>query len=431
MNTLDALVLGKGPAGLAAAAALSERGMRVGVLGPTGAVHWPARYGAWLDELTTLGLPHVADRIWPEAVVGFGDASPRVLQRSYVFVDNGRLIAGLLDGCERGRVRWMAGEAIGAHHHDAGSVVRLRDGREIAATLVMDASGHRPALVQTAGTRSQGFQTAIGWTLDTEGHPFQPGQATLMDWDARSHGDDGVACPSFLYAMPLDDRRVFVEETVLVSRPAVPFEVLEERLRRRCAALGIATAEVVEREQVWIPMGGGIPSFRQRVVGFGGAAGMVHPATGYLLPRVLGTAPVLADAIADALGEGASPVEAAYDGWNAIWPADRRRRHALFRFGMETVLKLDATGMQNFFRAFFDLPQSAWEGYLGDRLPADELARVMGSFFLRAPAPVKRRLAASAIQPHGVRLAGALLASWTAAERMSPIYAIRARDRSL
>lgn len=58
------------------------------------------------------------------------------------------------------------------------------------------------------------------------------------------HGKDGLwgteaEVPSFLYAMPLGGNRVFLEETCLVARPAMPFATLKRRLERRCRALGI------------------------------------------------------------------------------------------------------------------------------------------------------------------------------------------------
>lgn len=37
---------------------------------------------------------------------------------------------------------------------------------------------------------------------------------------------------------------------------------------------------VEEEEYCYIPMGGELPDLTQRVIGFGGAANMVHPATG-------------------------------------------------------------------------------------------------------------------------------------------------------
>jgi lycopene beta-cyclase len=41
---------------------------------------------------------------------------------------------------------------------------------------------------------------------------------------------------------------------------------------------------VEEEEYCYIPMGGELPDLTQRVVGFGGAANMVHPATGTYVP---------------------------------------------------------------------------------------------------------------------------------------------------
>lgn len=411
VNKLDALVLGKGPAGLAVAAALCERGLGVGVLGPAGAVHWPAQYGAWLDELEPFGFPNLAERSWPETVVGFGPAGGQVLTRSYARVNKTALAAALLDQCERGKARWIVGEAAGVLHDRNGSTVRLRDGRDVSTRVVVDASGHRPALVRLPATDTQGFQTAVGWTLETGTHPFAPGQATLMDWDTRGMEPDELSTPSFLYAMPLGDGRIFVEETVLVSRPAVPFDALEARLQRRCAALGIPVHRIVEREQVWIPMGGGIPSARERVIGFGGAAGMVHPATGYMLPRVLEAAPILADAVYQGLEGGDPPRVVARAAWDAMWPAERRRRHALFRFGMETMLRLDAPRMQAFFATFFSLPDAQWQGYLGDRLSAPEVSRVMARLLASAPYRVRGTLVRSALSRPGARLAAALLTS--------------------
>ncbi len=45
--------------------------------------------------------------------------------------------------------------------------------------------------------------------------------------------------PSFLYAMPTAAGRVFLEETCLVAKPALPFATLKRRLHRRLDAMGI------------------------------------------------------------------------------------------------------------------------------------------------------------------------------------------------
>ena len=46
--------------------------------------------------------------------------------------------------------------------------------------------------------------------------------------------------------------------------------------------LGITVLGVEEEEYCYIPMGGELPDLTQRILGFGGAANMVHPATGNL-----------------------------------------------------------------------------------------------------------------------------------------------------
>ena len=38
------------------------------------------------------------------------------------------------------------------------------------------------------------------------------------------------AVPSFLYAMPFSKNRIFLEETSLVAKPAVPYQELQRRL---------------------------------------------------------------------------------------------------------------------------------------------------------------------------------------------------------
>lgn len=65
----------------------------------------------------------------------------------------------------------------------------------------------------------------------------------LQDFEHPAAGD-GVwgaqqEVPSFLYGMPLQHGRVFLEETCLVTKPALPFAVLKRRLERRLKAMGI------------------------------------------------------------------------------------------------------------------------------------------------------------------------------------------------
>jgi len=75
------------------------------------------------------------------------------------------------------------------------------------------------------------------------------GSAPRLTGGNHPNANDGLwgsagEVPSFLYAMPLADGRVFLEETCLVARPALPFKVLKRRLERRMAAMGITVKKV-------------------------------------------------------------------------------------------------------------------------------------------------------------------------------------------
>lgn len=409
----DALVVGRGPAGLAIAAELASRGSRVASLAPQAddaGDGWPAEYGAWADELEEIGgVP--TERVWPLTEVVLPDGAARVLERAYARVEKRALRQRLLDRCQAGGVVWRTGAAVAAEHDAVATRVRCETG-EIVARVVVDASGHRPAMVQRPMDPPPAFQTAFGLTLRSGALANAEDRATLMDWRGPHAAEHAAGPPSFLYAMPLGGERCFVEETVLAARPAIPPDALEPRLRGRLSGMGIDAGEIVSQERVWIPMGGALPNARQRVVGFGGAAGMVHPTTGYLLARVLRDAPPLAAALTAELGrEGGSPAGAASAAWETLWSPDRRRRHALFCFGLEVLLGLDREEVGEFFATFFELPEADWRGYLDDRLTARRLAAVMGRFYLRAPPRLRSTLTAAGAGSGGLGLAARLVAA--------------------
>jgi lycopene beta-cyclase len=195
---------------------------------------------------------------------------------------------------------------------------------------------------------------------------------------------DGTEPASFLYAMPLPDGSTFFEETCLVRRPGLGLGVLEGRLHARLAAAGVRLGPIAAVERCVIPLD--VPIDRgDGALRFGAAAGMVHPATGFLLGRVLRAAPTLAAALA--AGD-------ARTAWRALWPGDALRRAHLFRYGAAALGRLDADGTRAFFRAFFGMPLTFTTGYVGDRLSAGELARGMATLFGRLPRRVALALAA-------------------------------------
>jgi lycopene epsilon-cyclase len=148
--------------------------------------------------------------------------------------------------------------------------------------------------------------------LQVDHYPYDAELMIFMDYrdyniqDTKKSAFEEI--PTFLYAMPLSPTRVFFEETCLAARPALPFSLLQERLEARLEKMGIKVIHMHEEEWSYIPVGGTLPDTTQQHLGFGAAASMVHPATGYSVVRSLSEAPMYAAAIAGALGstKGAS-----------------------------------------------------------------------------------------------------------------------------
>jgi len=236
--------------------------------------------------------------------------------------------------------------------------------------------------------------------------PIPEGSMSLMDWRTPVHGNEIERVPSFLYAMDLGGGRVFVEETSLAARPGVPVDALRARLAGRLESGGTAPVRVLGEERVRFPMGGPLPLRDPPVVGFGAAAGMVHPATGYSVGTALRRAPAVATALASSFGNaGATTASVARAGWSAVWPDDLVRQRALHSYGLETMLRMDRSTLQSFFATFFSLPRQRWVGYLSGAPSAGALGATMLELFRRAEAPVRRRLVAEAAHHPGEWLA--------------------------
>ncbi|KXZ48879.1 hypothetical protein GPECTOR_24g168 [Gonium pectorale] len=151
----------------------------------------------------------------------------------------------------------------------------------IRGSLVLDATGHARRLVEYDKKFDPGFQGAYGIVAEVESHPFALDTMLFMDWrDDHTHAPGLEAMraaneklPTFLYAMPFTKNKVFLEETALVTRPALDFPELKERLQARLKYLGIKVTRVEEEEYCLIPMGGVLPKHPQRVLALGGTAG--------------------------------------------------------------------------------------------------------------------------------------------------------------
>jgi len=173
---------------------------------------------------------------------------------------------------------------------------------------------------------------------------------------------------------------LFLEETILVSRPGGSSRNLQARLEKRMSALGIVPTKILEDERAAIPMGGADPIVPQRTLGFGATASLVHPASGYMVARAMEIAPRVAASLAPQVhrlrsraNEGHQLRKSDLDelsavGWDTVWPADERRQRDFMHFGFELLCLLDPQELRDFFTGFFRLPNAMWEHFLSWRL---------------------------------------------------------------
>ena len=139
---------------------------------------------------------------------------------------------------------------------------------------------------------------------------------TLFDYRTEPFNDDqpllknAIDRPTFMYAMPLGtlpngNQRIFFEETSLVGKDErrMTFEECMLRAEKRLKQHNIKILGIEETEYCYIPMGGELPDSTQRIIGFGGAANMVHPSTGYQVQRMMATAPAIASVVSSMIKE--------------------------------------------------------------------------------------------------------------------------------
>ena len=395
----DVLVLGGGPAALCIVSELVRHGVCVEGIAPE-SVHapWPNTYGIWASELECLGLQHLLAHRWSDTVSYFGEGGGTDRDRATLH----GIDYGLFDRAALQR-HWLENAAGVSWHQDAAervdpgldhTTVHCRSGLQRQARLVIDASGSRTPHIRRPDHGPVAGQAAYGVVGRFSSDPIAPGRFVLMDFRSDHLTDlQRTEPPTFLYAMDLGDGVFFVEETSLALAPAVPDAVLQQRLQQRLDRRGVRITEVIHEEFCLFPMNLPLPDRSQPVLAFGGAASMVHPASGYMVGSLLRRGPDLAQALAEALANPALGSAAlARRGWQALWPTELVLRHQLYQFGLGRLMGFQDSLLRCHFETFFSLPQEEWSGFLTNTLPLPRLMAVMLRLFAKSPWELRRGL---------------------------------------
>jgi lycopene beta-cyclase len=139
------------------------------------------------------------------------------------------------------------------------------------------------------------------------------------------------------------------------------------------------------------------PRHRGRdVIGFGAAAPLIHPATGFSLAASLRIAPQVAAALSAHLPH--DPNKALAAARKAVWPLDARVVHHVRRIGLESLLRMPPVDVPGFFEQFFLLPDSHRWTYLTARDDVLGTAAAMNSLFRASSGPLRRHLVTSALR---------------------------------
>jgi lycopene beta-cyclase len=382
----DLLVVGGGPAGRALAAASARQGLRTTLLDPAPETPWRITYGCWAAELPPDLPPALV------AATADGRAIARTEHRlgwQYAVLDVPALRAHLDAGLAGVTVR--QGRAVGT----GAGAVRLADGTSVRAAVVVDAGGYRQPLRSGRSPCCAAEQTAHGVVVDerTAAALVPPGEALFMDW-RPDHGEPGW--PTFLYAVPLGGGAVLLEETSLARRPGLDGATLRRRLHARLARHGVSPPPDTRVEKVRFPVDS--PRHREPgVLGFGAAAPLVHPASGFSVATALALAPAVADAVARRLPAGPDAALAAARA--VVWPRAARAVHRFRRVGLEALLRMPPDEVPGFFEVFFALPERHRWAYLTARCDLRATAATMGALFAAADGRLRRRLVLPALLP--------------------------------
>ena len=392
----DILILGSGPAALCLASELAIHNLSIQCISTKSPYDkWDNTYGIWASELEDLGLESLLSHRWSNTVSYFGNGINKSgnnatnHQYDYGLIDREAFQNELLKRCKG--IKWLNETAIKIYTQNKISEVLCKSGLKLKSRLVIDASGHKSNFIKRPSSKGVAQQAAYGIVGRFSSPPVNKNQFVLMDYRSdHLEKNELLEAPSFLYAMDLGNDIFFVEETSLASYPALSKGFLKKRLKNRLNKKGIIIKDIFHEEDCLFPMNLPLPFKNQSILAFGGAASMVHPASGYMVGSLLRRAPLLAKKLKIYLkNPDLSSIELARKGWDILWPSELIQRHKLYQYGLKRLMSFDEKMLRSFFLNFFQLSTKEWSGFLTNTLPLPKLIFVMSKMFIKSPLKIK------------------------------------------
>jgi lycopene beta-cyclase len=248
----------------------------------------------------------------------------------------------------------------------------LADGTLLPAAAVIDGRGP-----DAAAELALGYQKFLGQEVRLAA-PHGLRRPIVMD--ATVEQLDGYR---FLYVLPLDDRRLLIEDTRYADGPALDKPALRQAITAYAAAQNWRIRSVLREEEGVLPVAldGDIEAFwqsRAATPQAGLRAALFHPTTGYSLPDAVR----LADAIAEAPALDAAGLNALVRQHSvALW-----RRRAFFRRLNRMLFRAARPGQRyRVLERFYGLPQPLIERFYAAEPSLVDKFRILSG---RPPVPV-------------------------------------------
>ncbi len=375
---LDIAIAGGGLAGGLIALALRRwrPGLRIALIEAGEAIGGNHRWSFFESDVDAEGMALLAPMIgrsWDGYEVRF-PAHSRTFATRYHSIRSADFDRVLRETLPSDAIRTGA-KVIGANTH----AVVLDNGERIEARGVIDARG--------AGDLTQlecGWQKFVGVEIDLAA-PHGLDRPIVMD--ATVEQIDGYR---FVYVLPLEPNRVFVEDTYYSDLPAMDASTLEQRCLAYARDKGWVIEKVAHREKGVLPvakLGGAFEAYWRsggKTAKAGVRAGLFQPVTGYSLPEAVRTAMMIA-ARNDPSGEALCCALHAH--------AQRHWRAGRFYRMLDTMM-FDGAGTEDRYKIlerFYTLDPALIERFYAGRSRWSDKLRIVSG---KPPIPVGRGLKA-------------------------------------